>query len=230
MRSCCAWASLRGYRRRCALLTRYCTWMFILTMTRRLVCRSATNTPVRYVAIVVLIVASIATLEDAAPAEGERALSASLGWATFSTSGKPVGNRAPPTLTPDIGGALAVSYEHSVSTDVSLRGELAGGVFYGGAQAMQSRTSFAGLGDIGVAFRFDVLKYVPYAFAGLGAVVVGGGPIATGADFVLVLGGGVDWLQSRERSYGLEARVASFGGDTTVVTFGVRGTVRWGFL
>jgi hypothetical protein len=159
-----------------------------------------------------------------AHAEGERALSASLGWATFSTVGKPVGRQAAPTLRPDIGGALAVSYEHSVSSDVSLRGELAGGVFYGGSQAMEGKTSFAAVGDAGVVYRFDVLKYVPYAFAGLGAVTVGG------ADFVLVLGGGVDWLQSRERSYGLEARVASFGGDTTVVTFGVRGTVRWGFL
>jgi len=189
---------------------------------------------VRFVARVVLIVASsalsLAASEGASRAEGERALSASLGWATFSTPGKPVGKQAPPTLTPDIGGALAVSYEHSISTDVSLRGELAGGVFYGGAQAMQSKASFAGLGDAGVTFRFDVLKYVPYAFAGLGGVVVGGGPIETGMDFVLVLGGGVDWLQSRERSYGLEARVASFGGDTTVVTFGLRGTVRWGFL
>jgi hypothetical protein len=165
-----------------------------------------------------------------ARAEGERALSASLGWATFSTVGKPVGRQAPPTLSPDIGGVLAVSYEHSVSSDVSLRGELAGGVFYGGEQAMQGKTSFAAVGDAGVVYRFDVLKYVPYAFAGLGAVTVGGGPIDTGTDFVLVLGGGVDWLQSRERSYGLEARVASFGGDTTVVTFGVRGTVRWGFL
>src|SRR3954467_6761796 len=101
---------------------------------------------VRFLARVVLIVASgvasfaasIAAWGGAARAEGERALSASLGWATFSTPGKPVGKQAPPTLTPDIGGALAVSYEHSISTDVSLRGELAGGLFYGGAQAMQS--------------------------------------------------------------------------------------------
>jgi len=86
------------------------------------------------------------------------------------------------------------------------------------------------LGDAGVVFRFDVLKFVPYAFGGLGGIMAGGGPIDRGTDFVLVVGGGVDWLQSRERSLGLEARVASFGGDVTVVTFGVRGTVRWGFF
>jgi hypothetical protein len=172
----------------------------------------------------------VTTVSASAQAEGERSLSASLGWATFSVPGKPVGRMAPPTLTPDLGGALAIAYEHSISTDLALRAEAAGGVFYGGGQAMQGKTSFAVLGDAGVEFRFDVLKFVPYAFAGLGGVSAGGGPIDRGADFVLVVGGGLDWLQSRERSYGLEARVASFGSDITVVTFGLRGTVRWGFL
>ena len=177
-----------------------------------------------------LIVMVGAMLGSTARADGDRALSAGLGWATFSTIGKAQGKQAPPTLSPDVGGALAVSYEQSLSTDVSVRGELAGGVFYGGNQAMQSHTSYALLGDAGVVFRFDVLKFVPYAFGGLGGVASGGGPIDRGADVVLVVGGGVDWLQRRERSYGLEARVASFGGNITVVTFGVRGTTRWGFF
>lgn len=180
---------------------------------------------------------SIALLASAgrAHAEGDRALSVSLNWATFSTTGKAVGRQAAPTLSPDVGGAVAVSYEHQLSTDVGLRAELAGGMFYGGAQmlsarAAQSDTSYALLGDAGVVFRFDVLKFVPYAFAGLGGVASGGGPIDRGADFVLVAGGGVDWLQNRARSLGVEARIASFGDDITVITFGLRGTTRWGFL
>lgn len=172
----------------------------------------------------------IAVLGGVAHAEGERALSASLGWATFSALGKPMGKQAPPTLSPDIGGVVAVSYERSISSDLALRAELAGGAFHGGAQAMQGQTSYASLGDAGAVFRFDVLKVVPYLFGGLGGVVSGGGPIDRGADFVLVVGGGLDWLFSRERSLGLEGRVASFGGDITVVTFGVRGTLRWGDL
>ena len=176
------------------------------------------------------VLAIIALLCSTAHADGERAMSVSLGWGTFSVPGKAMGNQAPPTVSPDVGGVVGASYEHAVSTDVSLRGELAGGVFYGGGTAMQGRTSYALLGDAGVAFRFDVLKYVPYAFAGVGAVTAGGGPIERGTDFVLVIGGGLDWLQSRERSYGIEARVASFGGDITVVSVGVRGTVRWGFF
>ncbi len=172
----------------------------------------------------------VAMMGSLAHADGDRAVSAGLGWATFSTTGKPKGKQAPPALSPDIGGALVVSYEQSISTDFSLRGELAGGVFYGGNQPMESNTSYAVLGDAGVVFRFDVLKFVPYAFGGLGGVATAGGPIDRGADLVLVVGGGVDWLQRRERSYGLEARVASFGGNITVVTFGVRGTMRWGFF
>jgi hypothetical protein len=137
---------------------------------------------------------------------------------------------APPTISPDVGGALGVSYEHAIGTDIALRGELAGGLFYGGAGKNQSNTSYAGLGDVGVTFRFDVLKYVPYAFGGVGAIASGGGPIDKGADFVLCIGGGLDFLESRERSWGFEGRLASFGGDITLFTLGVRGTIRWGYF
>jgi hypothetical protein len=174
--------------------------------------------------------AIVAVICGAAHADGERAVSVSLGWATFSALGKSMGKQAPPTLSPDIGGMLAVSYEHAISGDLSLRGELAGGAFHGGGQPMQSQTSVASLGDAGAVFRFDVLKVVPYLFGGLGVVVAGGGPLDRGADFVLVVGGGADWLHDREHSLGLEARVASFGGDITVVTVGLRGTLRWGDL
>lgn len=165
-----------------------------------------------------------------ARADGERAVSLGLGWATFSAVGKPMGKQAPPDLSPDIGGALTASYEQAIATDIALRGELAGSVFHGGAQAMQSRTSYASLVDAGAVFRFDVLKIVPYLFGGAGAVISGGGPLDRGAEFVLVIGGGVDWLLSRERSLGFEARLASFAGDVTVATVGLRGTLRWGEL
>src|ERR1041385_1838670 len=151
----------------------------------------------------------MAVVGGTARADGERAVSASLSWATFSALGKPMGKQAPPTLSPDIGGMLAVSYEQAISDDISLRGELAGGGFHGGGPPMQSQTSYASLGDAGAVFRFDVLKVVPYLFGGLGAVVSGGGPIDRGTDFVLVVGGGVDWLRDREHSFGLEARLAS---------------------
>jgi hypothetical protein len=167
-----------------------------------------------------------------ARAEGEQALSIGVGWATFSALGEAMDKMVPPSLSPTIGGSLGLSYERNLGSDFGLRAELVGGLFYGGTdeKKMESKTSNALLADVGATLRFDVLKYVPYGFAGLGAVTSGGGPIERGADVVLVVGGGVDWLRSRSRSYGLEARLASFGGDVTVVTVGLRGTTRWGYF
>jgi hypothetical protein len=178
-----------------------------------------------------LAAAALVVAASPARADSERALSVGLGWATFSVPGeKTPQNAMPSAVTPDVGGTLSVQYEHMIGSDLGLRVEVAGGVFYGGEGKDQSPTSYAGLGDAGVVFRFDVLKYVPYAFAGLGAVVTGGGPIARGLDPVLAIGGGLDILASRQHSYGFEARLASFGGDVTVFTLGVRGTTRWGFF
>lgn len=165
-----------------------------------------------------------------ARADSERALSLGLGWATFSVPGVATGNMAPPAVSPDVGGALAVTYEHAIGTDIALRAELAGGLFYGGHGEDQAPVSYAALADAGVVFRFDVLKYVPYAFGGLGAVGTTGGPIDRGVNLVLAVGGGLDILVSRAWSYGFEARLASFGGDVTVFTLGVRGTTRWGYF
>jgi hypothetical protein len=165
-----------------------------------------------------------------AHAEGERALSVGLGWATFSTPGKKEGNMEPPQVSPDVGGALAVTYEHAIGSDFSLRAEGAFGMFYGGQDKDQTAMSRAWLGDAGATFRFDVLKYVPYAFGGVGVVQTSGGPILPGTNFVIAVGGGVDMLVSRKRSYGLEGRLASFGGDVTIFTFGLRGTARWGYF
>lgn len=175
---------------------------------------------------------ALALAAGPAEAESEQAVSVGLGWATFSALGEAMDNMEPPSLSPTIGGSLGVSYERHVGTDVALRGELVGGLFYGGGdeEEQESQTSNALLVDLGVALRFDVLKYVPYAFAGLGAITTGGGPLERDTAPVLVVGGGLDWLQSRQRSYGLEARIASFGGDVTVVTIGVRGTTRWGYF
>jgi hypothetical protein len=180
-----------------------------------------------------LAVAATAVLGADARAETEQAVSIGIGWASFSTVGEPMGNMQPPALSPTFGGSASLIYERAVGTDLLLRGELVGGLFYGGTDDKkpdQSKTSGALLGDAGVALRFDVLTYVPYAFAGLGAVASGGGPIAASADLVVVVGGGLDWLRSRQRSYGAELRLASFGGDITVFTIGLRGTTRWGFL
>ncbi len=181
-------------------------------------------------------VAALALVLAAGPAhaDDEQALSAGVGFATFSMPGKPMGDMAPPTISPGGGETLTLSYERAIGSDVSLRGALSGALFHGGNEDNESSVSYAALADVGLTFRFDVLRSVPYAFAGVGGVYSGGGPIDaaenSGMDFVVVVGGGVDHLLSRTRSIGGEVRLASFGGDITVFTIGVRGTCRWGFF
>ena len=172
----------------------------------------------------------VCALAAPADAEGERALSAGLSWATFSVPGVAEGNMEPVAVTPTVGGAFAGTYEHAIGSDFSLRGEGAFGVFYGGQEMDQPAMSYAGLADVGAVFRFDVLKYVPYAFGGVGAVYTTGGPIGDNTTFVLAIGGGLDILTSRDKSWGFEARLASFGGDVTIFTLGLRATRRWGYF
>lgn len=163
-------------------------------------------------------------LPAAAHADGEHAVSATVGWGAFTARGKKVGTMEPPSLTSYLGATAAAMYERAISGDFSLRGELAGGAFDGDG------ISYFGLADAGVVYRFDVLKYVPYAFCGIGGIISGGGSIDRGTTFVVALGGGLDILTSRERSWGVEARLASFASDVTVFTLGLRGTIRWGYL
>ena len=177
----------------------------------------------------------VCALAAPARAEGERAFSVGLSWATFSVPDKPEGNMEPVAINPDAGGTLGGTYEHAIGSDWSLRGEFALGLFYGGHDEEQRPMSYAGLVDVGAVFRFDVLKYVPYAFGGIGGVMSTGDVITTngersGSAFVLAIGGGLDILASRKRSWGFEGRLASFGGDITIFTLGVRGTHRWGYF
>jgi hypothetical protein len=176
--------------------------------------------------------ALVASAAGSARADSEKAASVSLGWATFSVPGvKMEGAPGPvPQVTPEVGGTVSAMYEHMIGSDLGLRAEGAFGVFYGGEAKGQQSTSYAGVADAGVVFRFDVLKYVPYAFGGLGVVKTWGGPIGSELAPVLAIGGGLDILASRQRSYGFELRIASFGGDLTVFTLGIRGTTRWGYF
>jgi hypothetical protein len=177
------------------------------------------------VAALLPVCVGLAAIAGAPPAAADRAVSIGAGWATYSTLGDPpMPNKAAPTVTGYGGAHLELSYEHGISPEVSLRGELAAALF------AEDGGAYLALGDLGVVYRFDVVKYVPYGFAGLGAVASTGEPIDSDLDLVVVLGGGLDILSSRTRSWGIEGRLASFASDTTVFTLGVRGTVRWGFF
>jgi hypothetical protein len=141
------------------------------------------------------------------------------------------GNQTPAAVSPDWGLSLDGIYEQAFSSDLSFRGELAGETFRGGQSdpKKQSAQSYAALADAGIVFRFDVLKYVPYAFGGVGVLAGTGGPMPS-PGLALAIGGGLDVLLSRDRSVGFEVRLAGFATDITIVTVGVRVSSRWGFF
>lgn len=153
--------------------------------------------------------------------DGESAASLELAGGTYVLPGE----EEDETIAPIAGGVVVATYERGFSEALSWRVELAGAVYGGGG------VSWGAAAGAGLVYRFDVLKYVPYAIVGLGGSYLDGGPIPDRViDPVVLVGGGVDLLKSRDRSYGLEARVASFAGDTTTVSLGVRITHRWGYF
>jgi len=155
-----------------------------------------------------------------ARADGESALSAALGWASYSLPGDDNMD-----ISSHLGAELAIEYERAFAEPLSWRIELGGAVFH-----HTDGTGWLAVADTGVAYRFDVLRYVPYAFGGVGAVMAGGGPLPTTTEPVLVLGGGLDVLSGRDRSWGGEVRLASFAGSVTTFVLGIRGTLRWGYF
>lgn len=152
--------------------------------------------------------------------EGERAVSFGVGYATYATPS----TEDDETLMPTGGAALAATYERGFGEDVAWRADLVLGGYFGGG------TVGAGLATVGLTYRVDVLKYVPYLEAGVGVLVRTGGPFETGAEPALRIGGGLDFLQSRARSYGIAVAMTSFASDTTTLAVSVRSTWRWGYF
>jgi hypothetical protein len=152
--------------------------------------------------------------------DGENAVSAGLGWATYATPGE----EEDQTLTPTAGAALTLSYERGFGDYVSWRVHGAGALYGGGGLA----GTF--LVTAGLSYRVDVLRYVPYVVVGVGGLVRAGGPFENGIEPALELAAGVDWLRGRDRSWGLTGALTGFASDTTTLTVGVRSTWRWGYF
>lgn len=164
----------------------------------------------------------IALLFCSGVARGENALSLTGGWASYAL---------PDPKDPDkdlgslAGAGIGAEFEYTFAEPFALRADLWGSAYWvddGGGPA------YIALATVGGTYRFDVLRYVPYASAGLGGVLSAGNGADATVSPVLSLAGGLDILTRRDRSWGVELRLASFAGDITMLTAGVRGTHRWG--
>lgn len=148
--------------------------------------------------------------------EGEHALSVGLGFARFST----------PEHDGD-GGALTVDYERGLSDAFWLRVTGTGAVYRGGDQ---EGTGYSGNLVGGLTYVIDVLRYVPYLHAGVGAVVLGGDSFDSEIHPMAEIGIGLDILARRGLSYGFFARAGTFLDESALITAGLRLTWRWGFF
>jgi hypothetical protein len=161
--------------------------------------------------------ALLAAPAAASAGEGESALSLSLSYGTYL-----IDTLGPPGLV------SGLDYERGLTDSLWLRFSVGSGYFFGEGNALSAH------GVAGITYAFDVLKYVPYANLGVGAMVLNREPrpgqSETKVRPLIEIGFGVDVLASRSFSYGIVARFASFASDIGFFLAGVRGTYRWGFF
>ncbi|HUQ06086.1 MAG TPA: hypothetical protein VM261_26465 [Kofleriaceae bacterium] len=155
--------------------------------------------------------------------DGENAVSAAVGVATYATPNEDMDE----TLRPLGGGWLGATYERGFGDYAAWRLNGAGALYGGGSGG---GTVMSGIVTAGLSYRVDVLRYVPYVAVGVGGIVRAGGPFETGVEPVLELAGGVDWLKGRDRSWGVAGSLTGFASDTTTFSIGVRSTWRWGYF
>jgi hypothetical protein len=150
-------------------------------------------------------------------ADGESALSITAGVATFTVSQA--------TDVSGTGAALGVDYTRSVADALWLRAAIGGGVYCAaGARTM------GGTAVVGVYYAVDVLRYVPYATAGVGVFYAGGGAVDAKARLVLEVGAGVEIGEGRSFSWGIDARLGSFASGATTFTIGPRFSFKFGYF
>ena len=166
--------------------------------------------------------AVLAAALPARAAEGEKALSLSASYATFTVEQGPANMRE---SVSGQGGILGLDLQRGLSDTFWLRATVNGGVYDG-----PDGLTWAGAATAGITYAFDVVRYVPYVEAGAGVLVVSGGGAVRAARPVMELGAGLDVLESRSWSWGVGLRFDAFASRATYFTVGPRITWRWGYF
>ena len=171
-----------------------------------------------------LVVALVVLLPiPAFGAEGEQGLSVSAGYANLSIPQPGEGGD-------DVdrgfhGGMAQLAYERGLSDTFWIRGSLSGALYDGPVMFAYSGSLVADL-----VYRFDYVRYVPYLFGGAGLVTGFGEGVETKYLPVVELGIGLDVLESREFSWGLEARWDASVSFARYLTVGMKASWSWGYF
>jgi hypothetical protein len=123
------------------------------------------------------------------------------------------------------GGGVGVDLERGVTDTAWLRGSATGSLLDGPDGLCWSAGA-----TVGITYALDVLRYVPYANLGVGALFVGGNGVDLEIKPVVELGFGLDSLQSRSFSWGVVLRFDSFASEARFFSVGPRISWRWGFF
>lgn len=154
--------------------------------------------------------------------EGERVVSLGVDYSTWRLGGTLNGKD---TTFIGHGGQLAFDAQRGLNDSFWARASVVGGV-----HAVEGELGYGGIASVGLTYAFDVLRYVPYAQLGLGAMVVGGGPADLTVKPVVEAGVGLTILESRQRSWGVVFRFDALSTDALFFSAGLRLDWRWGFF
>jgi hypothetical protein len=171
-----------------------------------------------YAALVVTCLA----VPPAVAAEGESVMSVTTSFASLIVD---QGTTARSDERDGQGVMVGVDFQRGFGDSFWLRFGAAGG-----ALSVDGAASGAAVATVGLTYAVDILRYVPYVGIGAGGVVVGGGALETHFDPVLDLAVGIEVQSSRRFAYGIEARLESFAGQTTVFVVGPRIAFKWGYF
>lgn len=166
----------------------------------------------------VLVLAALLAPALAHASEGEKALSVGAAYTAVSVSQDDKARTGQ-------GGVVTLEYEYALGDAYGVRATATGGPLHG-----PDGWAYGAAASVGLTYRFDVVKYVPYFGAGAGALLLGGSGYERAIRPVLELNVGLDVLRSRTSSWGLDVRLASFVGSTVVFTIGPRFSWRWGYF
>jgi hypothetical protein len=157
-------------------------------------------------------------------AEGEKAFTLGIDYSAWSVDQPDHPGTDHDSITAQ--GVQATSdYEYGWNDTLWLRASVSGGYF-----SVPDGSAWSTGGIVGITYALDVLRYVPFVHAGVGALVIGGDGLFTEIRPVVELGVGLTVLEGRTFSWGV---VAHFDGTYSKALFfsiGPRLAWRWGFF
>jgi hypothetical protein len=171
----------------------------------------------------VCLASLVAAPRQASAGEGEKTLGLGIDYSTWAVDQDHPGTEHD-SITAQ-GANLAADYEYGWNDTLWLRASVAGGF-----SSVPLGSAWSGGGTVGITYALDVLKYVPFAQAGVGALVIGGDGVDVEVRPVVELGIGLAVLTSRTFSWGFVARFDSYGSQALFFTVGPRLTWRWGYF